>query len=98
DFHVTGVQTCALPIWLGGRTDWGRCHGGRGDRSGVALVVGTEIGVRAGFVGLGSLRDFVAVGAVGFVAVRRCGTGDLGARRLFRSEERRVGTGWSGWW
>src|SRR5690606_40854861 len=80
DFHVTGVQTCALPICVGGGTGDGLyeprptvAEGGVGEL-GELLVVGQTSG--QGLLGL-PLPVTVAEGEAGEL--------------LGRSEERRVG-------
>src|SRR5690606_41066064 len=86
DFHVTGVQTCALPICIvgQGRRRRGRClH----RRAGGRLVQGQGI----------VQRQFVA--QVVLVQGQRQGivfSGSRGATRvqIVRSDERRGGQGW----
>src|SRR5690606_40386865 len=92
DFHVTGVQTCALPICVLGRL------GARGLNRRTALftfaiahasklvLLVASLKRRIVFGGLRTarkLRDLI-------VAYR---IGDRSDRLLFRSEERRVGKG-----
>src|SRR5690606_39723339 len=84
DFHVTGVQTCALPIFGGGRR--GR-HFGLGRSSGCSRSLRGFLGFRR----LGGLfRRFGGGGARGD---RRDQRADLDGVAL-RSEERRVGNEW----
>src|SRR5207302_5599538 len=92
DFHVTGVQTCALPILRTPRTpEWQlalpprnlcRASGNCGDVSRVDAFTARHRIVYAGgvfgSVGGKSGRDLVAVDG--------------------RSEERRVGKEWRAWW
>src|SRR5207302_7238941 len=89
DFHVTGVQTCALPIW--------RAAGSGGHQPGGArrwIGAGAKP-YRLGRNGAGRhLRD-------SYARRRRLRTAMKKARetRAFRSEERRVGREWrSGEW
>src|SRR5690606_41117130 len=89
-FHVTGVQTCALPIYGGGgpAREPERHERGCGVRGGVD---GNEAGSVVGHPG--RTREAVSPGgAEGFHALRG---GTVGARALHgtreRSEERRVG-------
>src|SRR5207302_3780639 len=85
DFHVTGVQTCALPICL-------RIHGppDRIDRhSRIARSRGRRSGGREGTPDPASYLARDPRGPHGAKA------GD-DARRLERSEERRVGKEWRG--
>src|SRR5690606_39676921 len=92
DFHVTGVQTCALPIFpcvlgvvgqVGGLL--GEVGGERGDRVGVVLDGADAVPV--GLHEVVELRGLVGGGlGVGEQRVQ-VGVG------LLRSEERRVGKG-----
>src|SRR5690606_40410523 len=81
DFHVTGVQTCALPIC---RTDfafWGHLAG--------LLAFWVALGILA-------LDDQVAPAAFAAVSAGLVALSAFLMRRLyavFRSEERRVGKG-----
>src|SRR5690606_40659653 len=85
DFHVTGVQTCALPIY--GTMDWMARHGDKRARP-PELVPGT---LRVVSVGLDygqdpdQARNTLADGQRAYVA-----------RYALRSEERRVGKGGRG--
>src|SRR5690606_40349155 len=90
DFHVTGVQTCALPIWVDAR---GFLLG-----AGVATTLGTGVlAVRK----RGKLPPPVITREYqleyGTAALEVPATGvELAGRRVLlldRSEERRVGTG-----
>src|SRR5690606_39705390 len=86
DFHVTGVQTCALPIFT----------------IPLGVVVALSVGSLAGQLGAegygGAVVAFVIVGQAAplICALMISGVGgsamcaDLGARKI-RSEERRVG-------
>src|SRR5690606_40235788 len=89
-FHVTGVQTCALPIW--------GLRGGRGDRPDLEVEVGERVRetladqlrqverrVRGREAVLPADGDRTLV-------VHRAGRG-AGAAVRVRSEERRVGKG-----
>src|SRR5690606_40291718 len=85
DFHVTGVQTCALPIS-------GRPTGSAG-RSGYAVPArpaGSAPGLSAP-----SPRSGAAVGA-SVTSVPPFGRRDSSAVAIARSEERRVGNGGRG--
>src|SRR5207302_4977753 len=92
DFHVTGVQTCALPISL---------EVGGGDSPGVGQDVGHDEDALVGQYGV-ALHGGRAVGALhyhrggeggGLGGADGAGEGG-GHERLARSEERRVGKGW----
>src|SRR5690606_40543625 len=96
DFHVTGVQTCALPIFCRSRLSLDGGHlllPGGGIRHFVLLPDAT--------VANGNLRD-TADGAHSASVLRR--TDFRGADvyvcafRSSRSEERRVGKEWRYWW
>src|SRR5690606_40934055 len=88
DFHVTGVQTCALPIYQDQLVALDRGNHGKPDTG----VAGGRLDDRATglehAVALGVLHhrqsDPVLDGATG-----------IGPFRLDRSEERRVGKEWS---
>src|SRR3546814_8663384 len=93
---VTGVQTCALPIYIGG---W------RGREDAIAVddedVLAGALGDVAALVEHDGFVEAVEVGlGLGEGGVR-VDAGDLGARRD-RSEGRRVGKEWvrsySSWW
>src|SRR5690606_40284337 len=80
DFHVTGVQTCALPISLPVFV------------TGFVLqvVLGTELGI---------IRPSVSSQATwGELIVPGFVLGSLSMAYVARSEERRVGAGWSARW
>src|SRR5690606_40152894 len=81
DFHVTGVQTCALPISGAGGL------GGRPGRSPVELVGGAVRRRGLGRDGGRRHRD----GTPRSARARRGGVASAG---LPRSEERRGGEGW----
>src|SRR5690606_40966170 len=92
DFHVTGVQTCALPISISGygaNTAWKELPGQdllTQARSGVMWLSG---GADDGPVAIGlPVADMLAGAALaqGILAL------------LFRSEERRVGKECRSWW
>src|SRR5262249_57018891 len=96
DWSVTGVQTCALPIWLSAVS--------LGDESiERADGVGFRALAAAGFGAIGPRRN-IEMGPV-----LRCGDETIdeersrdGAREpiiggVVRSEERRVGKGWRRW-
>src|SRR5690606_39660927 len=86
DFHVTGVQTCALPIYMFSAILYGmRISLGVGVISVlIASIVGATIGVAAAFAG--RRADTIVMRIV-----------DL--QLSFRSEERRVGKERSRrWW
>src|SRR5206468_7606841 len=97
DLIVTGVQTCALPIWAFERADPGHDRrvqvgqrgGGdaRGEGGGVELVVGVKDQRDVEGLG-GQLRRLLAAQHAEEVG---------GQRELRRSEERRVGKEWRGW-
>src|SRR5690606_40996599 len=76
DFHVTGVQTCALPIWRAGARP--QHHGRRPDRGSTSRARAARPQRQGGRVVVG-LRDRAA---------RR---GGIRQRGTDRSEERRVG-------
>src|SRR2546426_8493783 len=78
DYKVTGVQTCALPIWCGGEGGGGaRARGSRGVRA-AARAGALGRAAAGGGVGRGP-RARAAGAALGRAAVES------------RSEERRVG-------
>src|SRR5690606_40204073 len=86
DFHVTGVQTCALPIYPadGDR----RRHGGTGrDRPGLGLDRADQPVVRLREPASLTRRTPAARAPRG----HRPGAAAVGARTARRSEERRVG-------
>src|SRR5690606_40272020 len=77
-FHVTGVQTCALPI----------CRGGHGPCTSAAARRAFA-GIRGDRVGGGRGGTWPA-GATAVTAVRQA-SWDRGSATVWRSEERRVG-------
>src|SRR5690606_39717780 len=82
DFHVTGVQTCALPIWARTRVPR-RVMKGSMDRS--EIVVGLDIG---------TTKVSAVVGEVDAEGITILGVGNVpcrGLRKGVRAEERRVG-------
>src|SRR5690606_39501342 len=89
DFHVTGVQTCALPILV---------------NEGIAVFQGTlSLENNGGFASVRSGAIEQDLGKTHGVVVRVRGDGKTYQFRIWttgRSEERRVGkecrTGWSG--
>src|SRR5690606_39390112 len=97
-FHVTGVQTCALPIW----PFWRVREVGLAAIAGVLLAGGLVAGA------FGAVQVEVALhllaaatGGSTFVpgAVRALRRGGIGVATLMtiRSEERRVGEGCAAW-
>src|SRR5690606_39333141 len=86
DFHVTGVQTCALPISSGAGQRVGRAGRG-GEHPGWAAdtvcpmeEVDTSVVPHGGWPAAGSQLG-------GYTVVREIGSGAMGA--VYRSEERR---------
>src|SRR5690606_41184912 len=93
DFHVTGVQTCALPICpiVGSRVSPALQEMERGDepgRQGRGLVL-----VEREQHALARLRH-----ALGEACVGREAIGGVALEHEQRSEERRVGRGREAWW
>src|SRR5690606_39902886 len=93
DFHVTGVQTCALPIYPGGAGHRGRLDQHlrrvRGDRADAQDVPEELSAVAAANV----LQASYVVAGVLFVMSLAGLSRHETARRGNRSEERRVGEG-----
>src|SRR5690606_40343934 len=90
-FHVTGVQTCALPILVGA----GGPGGGPGDQDGSrapavgdAAVAGRQSTTRPG----ARFTDRLRTGPTSFP-----GDKPTGRHLPLRSEARRVGKEWSYW-
>src|SRR5690606_40551766 len=87
DFHVTGVQTCALPIWpmataaVRARTRIRRLLTGVGDASGLGTLARERVGAEAHVVG-----------------DARGAHDEAGLLVELRSEERRVGKEWRARW
>src|SRR5690606_40386728 len=85
DFHVTGVQTCALPIWEKSE---------RGKEGNIASrmprgVIGIDVDATRGKPGADTFRELIArYGELPTHPVSSAADG--------RSEERRVGKGWTG--
>src|SRR5207253_3702299 len=78
DGHVTGVQTCALPIWLDRQLRAGGWHASDPLRN--EETMGRELGaMTVGIIGMGNIGSAVAHRVAAFGA------------RILRSEERRVG-------
>src|SRR5690606_40120607 len=98
DFHVTGVQTCALPIWTAagplldvrGLRTWFFTSGGV-----VKAVDGVDLTVGRGEV-LGLVGESGSGKSVTFLSVMRLV--DAPGRIVDRSEERRVGKEWRDGW
>src|SRR5690606_40306770 len=90
DFHVTGVQTCALPIYLREL----RVQRGR-DRSQVGDLAGREVGRRATVTCGGHQPAGVSVystnAAVSLTSQPYSASARTASRLCSRSEERRVG-------
>src|SRR5690606_40345501 len=87
DFHVTGVQTCALPIWLG--VGSGKiCHV-------FSLLAAALVGVLALGSAAGGLVLAAGILIVQFIfalgAVRVAPVPAAAESSVLRSEERRVG-------
>src|SRR5690606_39769407 len=88
DFHVTGVQTCALPI-LGGAVDFTSPTARNSPGSQLFLAAGSH-GLRNARVTLGGVSgDFDAL--VALDAKERDGYREHSRQDRSRSEERRVG-------
>src|SRR5690606_41193560 len=89
DFHVTGVQTCALPISIAYEVDlFGRLS--------AATQAGRE-GLRASAFASDAVRiTLIATVVSGYIDLRGL---DAQLRMVSRSEERRVGKEWRlrGW-
>src|SRR5690606_39809076 len=83
DFHVTGVQTCALPIWL---------RAALGDLDGWRAVAFVVVSTPVRVVGLGAVA-LAAGTAVALVASPVAWLVLDPTKVAARSEERRVGTG-----
>src|SRR5690606_41058894 len=85
DFHVTGVQTCALPISAGLWVVLGLCTG----------LIGHTLAVAVGLAAVFSASE------TAFLAVKLIGAAYLVYLAWGRSEERRVGkecrAGWLRW-
>src|SRR5690606_40746819 len=93
DFHVTGVQTCALPIFL--RYHLGHDLLGPGDRVDLQRSIGV-VGADGDVETVVGLKQY----ELDLTARFRTGDGDLVmGHHPVRSEERRVGkecrSGWS---
>src|SRR5690606_40509703 len=86
DFHVTGVQTCALPILRGG---FGRCFTLTAQFP--AQFLGAVLQDLLKGVGAGGFRAELVEGQRGVAII---GSGEAGEINLDRSEERRVGKEW----
>src|SRR5947209_13612668 len=85
DIGVTGVQTCALPIWLNSPTSY--TYTWQRDGSSIAAATSSNYTLTASDVGKAVTCTVVAHNAVGD-----------SAPAISRSEERRVGKEWrSGW-
>src|SRR5690606_40046137 len=91
DFHVTGVQTCALPIWKQART---RRRAARGKLESRARPDAGESarGWEWGF----RISALHARPRDRGIANRPLRSVTFDSR--YRSEERRVGKEWSAWW
>src|SRR5206468_8249664 len=92
DLIVTGVQTCALPIYVRGRAVRDRAGRGRGTAAARARRRHPRP-VRAALDPHARRR----VDRHPWRTLGRAGGGQRG-RRGPRSEERRVGKEWRGWW
>src|SRR5690606_40919497 len=84
DFHVTGVQTCALPISEGSRRTYNQSPSGMEER--------VDIGAKSAVLGMFT-QELTANGATGTRTAVCGGSHDWIAAALViaRSEERRVG-------
>src|SRR5690606_41067364 len=96
DFHVTGVQTCALPI------SWGSAggQGFKGSKKGTpfAAQMAAEAAAREAMeLGLKEVEVWVkGPGSGREAAIRSLQGAGLEVTGIKRSEERRVGNGWRG--
>src|SRR5690606_40608172 len=94
DFHVTGVQTCALPISKGLAA-----AAKKSSRTAAEGLVGVAVEGTAGVaVEVNSETDFVAKNDQFQDFVRKTTEVALGVGGDDRSEERRVGKDGGGWW
>src|SRR5690606_40379896 len=93
DFHVTGVQTCALPIWVNASAMLDGEFGAIGEKS-LRVSAGQTARFRTSFVPSLHCAGDRDISRRSARSILRTVEFPVARAREKRSEERRVGKGW----